>query len=67
MSESAERLALRAIVNAWRSLPGGKQYTAKEIGDWLDQKMLPTIERAEAVLAEPRELPRILRPGGNGR
>ena len=42
--------ALRAVVEAWESLPGGQWYSPQEVQDWLSSEMKPAIDGARRSL-----------------
>lgn len=50
-----ERDALNNLIDAWESLPGGRRYGPREIGDWLKENMSPAINEARKVLG--RKIP----------
>ena len=44
------KIALRDIIKAWDSLPGGHNYSPEKIEEWLIIHMGPAIKRAREVL-----------------
>lgn len=49
------RESLVAVVEAWESLSGGKNYTIGDIQEWLSSKMTPAIRDARSALAQSSE------------
>lgn len=42
--------ALKNVIEAWESLPGGQSYSAREIGIWLEKAMKPAMDNARKSL-----------------
>lgn len=42
--------ALKNVVRAWEALPGGRNYSAYEIADWLKEEMSPAINKAREAI-----------------
>jgi hypothetical protein len=47
---SQDRVALLRVVEAWEALPGGRNYSALEIEDWLRDHMKPAIDNARRTM-----------------
>lgn len=52
--ESEELKALKAVIKAWESLPGGRHYSPSEIEDWLRGPMKRAINRARRIVLRGR-------------
>jgi hypothetical protein len=35
--------AAKALISAWESLPGGREYSPKQISNWLSDNMKPAV------------------------
>jgi hypothetical protein len=42
--------ALDGVVEAWEALPGGRNYTNREVAEWLAKHMSPSINVARKAL-----------------
>ncbi len=47
--------AANDVVNAWESLKGNQEYSAKMIQDWLENKMKPAMDKLRISLG--RKIP----------
>ena len=50
--KSKEIEALKEVIEAWESLPGGTNYSPSAIGSWLRNSMSPSINNARKVIRE---------------
>jgi hypothetical protein len=46
----AHKKALNAVVDAWESLPGGRNHSPRAIELWLSGQMTPAINKAREAL-----------------
>ncbi len=44
------RAQLSAVVKAWESLPGPREYTQREVQAWMNNSMAPAINKARAAI-----------------
>ncbi len=45
--------ALENVIKAWEDLPGGKSYSAFDVGEWLQHTMKPAMDKARRSLKMP--------------
>ncbi len=50
MPKDTTQDALENLVDAWESLPGGRNYSPREVEAWMSKKLKPAFDRARRVL-----------------
>jgi hypothetical protein len=48
--DMGEREALEKIIDAWEALPGGRDFSVREISAWLSNDMTPAINAARKAI-----------------